>query len=355
MTTDMPPTRFTLAPGYDICRTIVGGWQFSPGHGAHADKGTDPVALFTRLVDLGYTTFDCADIYQGVEEFLGQTMKAVGSTGESGAGPAIQVHTKFVPDLDVLPSIGRTYVNRIVDRSLTRLGVERLDLLQFHWWDFTVPGFVDVAGWLTDLKDQGKIRNLGVTNFDRKHLALLVQAGAPVVSNQVQYSLLDRRPGLDLSSYCTEKGIHLLCYGGLAGGFLADSWVGRDQPEPATTNRSLVKYHLIVEEMGGWSVFQPILEALKLLALKHDTPLASIALAWVLAQDTVAATITGMDSVAQAEELLKVSGLVLDEEDYETLAPALAEAKGPSGPVYGLERDRNGPHGRIMRYNLNRE
>jgi aryl-alcohol dehydrogenase-like predicted oxidoreductase len=351
----MHPSRFTLAPGYDISRIIVGGWQFSPGHGAHAESGTDPVELFARLVDLGFTTFDCADIYQGVESFLGRTLKKLASGGSGGAGPGVQIHTKFVPDLDVLPSIDREYVETIVHRSLTRLGLERLDLLQFHWWDFRVPGYLDVAGWLKDLKDQGKIRHLAVTNYDRHHLEELVDAGIPVVSNQVQYSLLDRRPSRDLADYCSQEGIHLLCYGGLAGGFLSDPWVGRKEPDPHQVNRSLIKYHLIVQEMGGWSPFQKVLAAAASVAQKHDTALACVALSWVLGQRRVAATITGMDSVVQAQELMDVFALALDEEDQDILREALAQCEGPCGPVYALERDRDGPHGRIMRYNLNRE
>ena len=345
----MRPDRIELAPGYEIARTIVGGWQFSPGHGAHEDSGIDPVELFAQLVDLGFTTFDCADIYQGVETFLGKMLKKLGSGGKSG----VQVHTKFVPDLDVLPTIDRAYVDRIVHRSLSRLGVERLDLVQVHWWDFAVPGFVDVAGWLADLKEEGRIRHLGVTNFDRLHLETLVKAGIPVVVNQVQYSLLDRRPASDLAAYCNREGIRLLCYGGLSGGFLSEAWVGRPEPEPTSINRSLVKYHLIIREMGGWPIYQELLEALASVARRHGGQVVCVALAWVLAQDAVAATITGMDSLPQAEELLGLFNLRLDVADLATLAAPLARARGPEGPVYGLERDRDGPHGRIMRYNLN--
>ncbi len=65
------PDRIHLTDDYSISRIIVGGWQFSKGHGAQGTLGTDPVDLFSRLVELGFTTFDCADIYQGVEEFIG--------------------------------------------------------------------------------------------------------------------------------------------------------------------------------------------------------------------------------------------------------------------------------------------
>jgi aryl-alcohol dehydrogenase-like predicted oxidoreductase len=346
------PERVQLTDDYSVSRIIVGGWQFSPGHGAHSETGTDPVELFSELVDLGFTTFDCADIYRGVEEFLGSVLKRVAGSG--GSSP-VQIHTKFVPDLDVLPSIDRAYVETIIDRSLTRLGVEQLDLLQFHWWDFDIPGFLDVARWLADLREAGKIGHLGVTNFDRHHLEALVSEGIPILSNQVQYSVLDRRPAGDLSAFCREQGIHLLCYGALSGGFLTDRWAEVLEPPPEIPNRSLVKYRLIIEESGGWAVFQGILSALRAVAAKSGVETASAAIRWVLDQPQVAATITGVDSLNQARGLQRALELTLDEEDRRTIQDALEATTGPFGPVYGFERDREGPHGRIMRYNLNRE
>lgn len=346
------PDRVHLTPDYSISRIIVGGWQFSKGHGAHGVLGTDPGGLFSRLVELGFTTFDCADIYQGVEEFIGGVLqKNRGAAIDSG----IQVHTKFVPDLDVLPKIDKAYVEGIINRSLSRIGVERLDLLQFHWWDFNAPGYLDVAHWLQELREEGKIRLLGVTNFDRSHLDELVSAGISVVSNQIQYSVLDRRPSRGLAGYCQARGISLLCYGALSGGFLTNRFLGFTQPPADPGNRSLTKYRLIIDELGGWDVYQSILEALEEVAGRHQVPLPSVALRWILDQEAVGATITGIDSVDQAQELRSVSGLVLDEEDRSILQAAIARATGPDGPVYGLERVMDGPHGRIMRYNLNQD
>ena len=346
------PERIQITKDYSVSRIIVGGWQFSKGHGAHSLHGTDPVELFSELVGLGFTTFDCADIYQGVEEFLGGVLQKSGRTkGDTG----IQVHTKFVPDLDILPIINKGYVEGIIDRSLTRLGVEVLDLLQFHWWDFGIPGYLEAAYWLRELQDAGKIRHLGVTNFDRAHLDELVSAGIPIASNQVQYSVLDRRPGRDLAGYCQDAGISLLCYGALAGGFLPDRYLNVHTPPAQESNRSLTKYRLIIDEFGGWNAFQSILDALNRVAQRRQVSLPSVALRWVLDQEAVAATITGIDSVDQAIDILGVFDMNLDEADESTLESAMVKAEGPAGPVYGLERVMNGPHGRIMRYNLNRE
>jgi aryl-alcohol dehydrogenase-like predicted oxidoreductase len=116
-----------------------------------------------------------------------------------------------------------------------------------------------------------------------------------------------------------------------------------------------VKYRLIIEEMGGWSAFQGILTALEAIARRHGVSIPALALRYVLDQPAAAATITGLDSLSQARDTVKALELHLDDEDREALEAALGEARIPPGPVYGLERDREGPHGRIMRYNLNED
>src|SRR5262245_16341869 len=116
------PPRVQLAPGYAISGLIKGGWQLAGGHGV-IDPPADPAAAFAdmdRFVDAGITTFDCADIYAGVEALIGAWLK------RRGGSPLAQVHTKYVPDLDRLAAHSRADVGRGIDRSLARLGVERL-------------------------------------------------------------------------------------------------------------------------------------------------------------------------------------------------------------------------------------
>jgi aryl-alcohol dehydrogenase-like predicted oxidoreductase len=359
--------RAWLTPEYSISRIIVGGWQFSRGHGGGtpgggipgggtpgggSPGGGTPGDFLAKLVDQGCTAFDCADIYTGVEEMLGDFLRQQRGSDQA---TSIQIHTKFVPDLDVLPTIDRPYVERIIHRSLSRLGVDALDLVQFHWWDFSVPGYVEVMGWLGAMKQAGKIRHLGVTNFDEVHLAELVDSGAEIVSNQVQYSALDRRPAMALAPYCLQHGISLLCYGALAGGFLTDRYLGMGEPPRELENRSLVKYRLMIDEIGGWSRYQALLRAMHRTAARAEAPLAAVALRYVLDRPGVAATITGMDTLPHARELLAALDVRLDTTATDDMEDILSEIPMPPGPVYGLERIVDGPHGAIMRYNLNRE
>jgi aryl-alcohol dehydrogenase-like predicted oxidoreductase len=245
--------RRELAPGYSVPRIISGGWQLSQGHRQTIVDPDAAVREMQRLSDAGLTAFDCGDIYVGVEVLLGKLLQA---------SPGVQVHTKFVPDRDELPHIDRKHVERIIDRSLRRLGVERLDLVQFAWWDYDVPRYVETAAWLDEQRRAGKIRLLGATNFDVPHLAEIVEAGVSLVAHQVQYSLLDRRPDRGMVGFCRERGIHLLSYGTLGGGFLSERYLDRPAPESPLANRSLVKYRLVIDELGGWDRFQDLLRRL---------------------------------------------------------------------------------------------
>src|SRR5262249_53149278 len=142
----------------------------------------------------GVTTFDCADIYTGVEEMIGRFREHYRDLRGREALGRIKVHTKYVPDLDILPRIGKPDVEGVIDQSLRRLRVERLDLVQFHWWDYAVPGWREAALWLEELRRAGKIHKIGGTNFDTDHMLEIAEAGVTLTSMQLQYSLLDRRP-----------------------------------------------------------------------------------------------------------------------------------------------------------------
>ena len=213
------------------------------------------------FVDAGITTFDCADIYTGVELLIGSFRRAYPTHAKR-----VQIHTKFVPDLSDLHSVDRVHVAAIIDRSLTRLGQERLDLVQFHWWDFAIPRYVETALELDRLRRAGKIAHIGVTNFDTPRLEELVDAGIPITSHQVQYSLVDDRPTHGMAAYCQTQHIALLCYGTVCGGFLSEAWLGKPAPEADLANRSLVKYRLIIEDFGGWGLFQELLGVLSRIA-----------------------------------------------------------------------------------------
>jgi aryl-alcohol dehydrogenase-like predicted oxidoreductase len=344
----MTVEQLALAPGYAISRLIRGGWQLAGGHGT-VEVGR-AIADMRAFLDAGVSTFDCADIYTGVEEMIGTF--AAGLPAAERA--RLRVHTKFVPDWSDLDRVDFAYVERIIDRSLLRLRAEALDLVQFHWWNYAVPGMIEAAQHLATLQRRGKIRHLGGTNFDMPHTAAMLAAGVPIVSMQTQYSLLDRRPAGALARLCATQPVQLLCYGTVAGGFLSARWLGQPDPPAPLANRSLTKYRLIIEEFGGWAAFQALLRVLAVIADKHAASITAVATRWVLEQPHVAGAIVGARYAEHLAENLRVFAFALDAEDHAALAPLLAAAPGPAGDAFALERDREGPHGRIMKYDLNK-
>ena len=343
--------RIELSPGYSVSRVIRGNWQLASGHGPA--RSDDPAADLMAYAEAGITTFDCADIYTGVEETIGRfRARYAEKQGQAALEKNIQVHTKFVPDLDALATIDKAYVARVIDRSLLRLKTERLDLVQLHWWDFSAPRWIETGLWLAELRQAGKIRNIGATNFDRAHMAPLVEAGVPLVSMQTQYSLLDRRPARGLAQEAGARGVSLLAYGTVAGGFLSDRWLGRPEPVEGSENRSLVKYKLIIDEWGGWTLFQALLGTLREVAGRHRTDVAAVASAAVLEWPNVAAVIVGARDRAHLPAHLAIADIRLTDEDRAAIDRVLAQATPVPGEVYELERDRAGRHGAIMKYNL---
>src|SRR5262245_19643292 len=242
----MTAQTFELSPGYSISRVIRGGWQLAGGHGAV--DGAQAVADLVAAYDAGIITYDCADIYTGVEELIGAARLRLANERGLDAVAKMKVHTKLVPDLEVLPRISRDYIRGIVEQSLRRLKTERLDLVQFHWWDYSLPGYLDALGWLNEMRQDGKVRNVGTTNFDTPHISEILKAGIPLVSQQLQYSVLDQRPLNGLSALASQNNVRFLCYGSVAGGFLSDRWLGQPEPDMPLENRSLVKYKLIIDD-----------------------------------------------------------------------------------------------------------
>jgi aryl-alcohol dehydrogenase-like predicted oxidoreductase len=342
---------YELSPGYQISRVIRGGWQLAGGHGAidRAQAVNDLIAAF----DAGITTYDCADIYTGVEELIGAARLKLASDRGLDVAAKMKVHTKLVPDLEVLPRISRDYIRGIVEQSLKRLKTERIDLVQFHWWDYAQTAYVDAMGWLNEMRIEGKVRNLGTTNFDTQRLTEILSAGIPLVSQQLQYSVLDQRPLNHLTKLAVDNNVKFLCYGSVAGGFLSDKWLGVPEPDMPLENRSLIKYKLIIDDFGGWDLFQHLLQTLKLIGDRHGTDLATIASAWVLEQPQVAAVIVGARNQAHALANAKIMDVALSAEDRAAIKTIVDQSGGPLGDVYTLERDRHGRHGAIMHYNLN--
>jgi len=321
--------RVRIAPDLEISRVVTGLWQV-----ADMERGgttLDPVRAAAELADYartGFDTFDMADHYGSAEDITGTLYTAPNH-------PDFHAFTKWCPKPGLMtPEI----VREGVQRSLDRMKIARIDLLQFHWWTFDDPRYIDAILELERLREQGLIGHLGLTNFDTAHLRLLLNAGVRLATNQVCLSLLDRRGTEDMTDLCLERGVKLLAYGSLGGGFLADRWVGA--PEPDLVNDwSKMKYRRFIEAIGGWRALQTLLQAARSIAQKHGVSVSNVATRWVLEQKAVAAVIVGArlgESEHRADNL-RVFEFALDEEDQAALAAAFQSTRrlpGDCGDEY---------------------
>lgn len=340
-----------LRPGHRMSRILKGGWQLGGDHGP-----VDPaqaIADMEAFIDAGITTFDCADIYKGVEEMIGTFIADLRNRRGAEVADQVVVHTKLVPDLTRLADLRPDEVQAIVDRSLQRLKIDQIPLVQFFWWDMALGNAVEALEVLKDCQKQGKIANLGTTNWDADVMDRFIDAGYDIASAQVQYSLLDRRAAGRFADWGARRDVKIISFGVLAGGFLTDAWLGKADPGYQFENRSLIKYRLIIDEFGPWNLFQALLQTLRGVADRHTVSVASVATRWILDQPQVAGAIIGARYARHLPQTLEAFGFALDASDRAAIDAVLAQAAGPNGPIFGLEGDRSGRHGRIMKYNLN--
>jgi aryl-alcohol dehydrogenase-like predicted oxidoreductase len=224
----------------------------------------------------------------------------------------------------------RRVVEDAISISLTRMGVERLDLLQFHWWDYKDDGYLDALKHLSDLQQEGRIRHLALTNFDTERLSTIADHGVRVVSNQVQYSLLDRRPEVRMARFCSDHPMTLLAYGTLLGGLLSEKYLGRPEPHRSELNTaSLQKYKNMLDAWGDWPLFQELLVVLQRIANKHRVSIANVGVRYVLDRPAVAGVIVGARlGVAQhLTDNARVFGVKLDAEDLSMIEAVLARSR----------------------------
>ena len=281
---------YQLAPDLTICRIVNGMWQVAGGHG-YIDHEL-AIADMMKYHDAGFTTWDLADIYGPAEDFIGQFRRRLLALKGKEELDRIQALTKWVPQPG---KITRSIVNENIERSLHRMGANSLDLLQFHWWNYNNPYFMDALKYLSDLRDDGIIKHIGLTNFDTERMQIILDSGLQIVSNQVQYSIIDRRPEVKMIPFCLEHNISLLTYGSLCGGLMSERYLGRVQ-EPSTAELntlSLRKYKQMIDAWGGWNLFQNLLSTLKEIAQRHNVSIANIAASYILANSAVAGVIIG--------------------------------------------------------------
>lgn len=282
-------SRLQFTPDLNICRVLNGMWQVSGAHGSINPKSA--IQSMFHYLDAGFTTWDLADHYGPAEDLIGEFRRQLVATRGEESLSDFQAFTKWVPRPTRMT---RALVEKNIDLSRKRMGVESLDLLQFHWWDYQNKNYLDALKYLSELQDEVKIKHLALTNFDTQHLKIIVDSGIQIVSNQVQFSLVDRRPEVQMIRFCQEHNIKLLAYGTLCGGLLSEKYLGPAEPQRAKLDTaSLRKYKNMVDTWGGWNLFQELLLVLQQIAQKHAVSISNVAVRYILDRPTVAGAIVG--------------------------------------------------------------
>jgi len=321
-----------LAPGLTISRVVTGLWQLADMErdGRTIDLERTAAAM-QPYVDAGLTTFDMADHYGSAELVAGIFL--------SNHGGAAQCLTKWVPKPG---RVAEADVRAAVERALTRLRADSIDLLQYHAWNYADPSWLETLYQLQDLKREGVIRHLGLTNVDTAHLRVVKASGIEVVSNQVSFSLLDQRAAAGLAQYCLASGVGLLAYGTVAGGWLTERWLGQPEPDWERTGTwSMMKYGRFMRVAGGpstgsgpsrassregWEALQRVLAAAKRVGDRHGVSIANVATRYILDQPGVAGVIVGarLGERAHVDDTLRLFSFSLSELDRAEIGDALA-------------------------------
>ncbi|XP_054815667.1 uncharacterized protein LOC129315717 isoform X1 [Prosopis cineraria] len=312
----------------EICRVLNGMWQTSGGWG-RIDRDAAVEAML-QYADAGLSTFDMADHYGPAEDLYGIFINRVRRERPPEFLEKVRGLTKWVPPPVKMTS---SFVRDSIDVSRRRMDVASLDMLQFHWWDYSNPGYLDALKHLTDLKEEGKIKTVALTNFDTERLQIILENEIPVVSNQVQHSIVDMRPQQKMAELCQLTGVKLITYGTVLGGLLSEKFLDTNVTipfaGPPLDTPSLQKYKRMVDAWGGWNLFQGLLRTLKQVASKHGVTIPTVAVKYILDQPTVAGSMIGvrLGLSEHIQDTNAIFSLVLDEEDVNSLKEASGKGK----------------------------
>ncbi|EAU87247.2 aldo/keto reductase [Coprinopsis cinerea okayama7 len=336
---------FRLGP-FITPRIWIGLWQLSSnawgsvsagkvrqGMARHVESGYLAFGKFPRLSEaiLGLTSNQprrYADHYGSAEIIFGQFRES--------RPPSEQIvgATKWCVFKQIIPT--RQAVWAAVQERMVRMRSQQVDLLQFHWQDYTDKGYLTALSILNDLRMEGHIRAIGLCNFDAIRTDEICTELGPgvIVSNQVQFSVIDTRPLHGMSDVCDRHGLKLLTYGTLCGGFLADKWLGEPEPDPYSGDLtpSQRKYlDMIVKAWGTWDLFQTLLSVLRKVGDRHGgRSIANVATRWVLDHHFVGAVIIGarLGLSEHRDDNLHVSSFRLTDTDRAEIEAVLERSNG---------------------------
>ncbi|HYS31777.1 MAG TPA: aldo/keto reductase, partial [Streptosporangiaceae bacterium] len=300
-----------------ISKIGLGTWQFGSREWGYGDAyaGSGAAAIVRRALELGVTLFDTAEIYgfgrseRILGEALGEDLKSV------------FLATKMLPVMPIAPVVEQRGV-----ASASRLGARRLDLYQVHQANPAVRDGTIMRG-MRALQRTGLVDEVGVSNYSLKRWIAAEKAlGTRVLSNQVRYSLADRRPERDLVPYAQAHGRVIIAYSPLAQGLLSGRYDKASRPKNSVRANSALFLPENLDRAAG------LIAALRQVAEAHSATPSQVALAWLIRNPVVVA-IPGASTVPQLESNAAAAEIDLTDEEYRTLADESSRFTPVTGPA----------------------
>lgn len=297
--------------GLEITRVGFGAWAIGGGDwefGWGPQDDEQSITAIQHALEQGINWIDTAAAYG-----FGHSERIVGRALE-GVAERPHVFTKCSllegPDRTVLHSLKRDSVLGEAEASLRRLGVDAIDLYQIHW---PIPAGEIEEGWaaLAELKEQGLVRHIGVSNFDADQLRVIQQI-APVETLQPQYSLIEREIEQEILPFARQEGIGVIAYSPMGSGMLSGGMT-RQRAEGLPENDWRKRDPRFSEP--ELSANLELVERLKVVAERHQTTPGAIAVAWTLRNPAVEGAIVGFRRPDQVDPILPAASLELTDED----------------------------------------
>ena len=308
-----------------------GGWSF--GWGPQDDAAS--LATMRRALELGINWIDTAAVY-GLghsEDVVGRLLRELPPSKRplifTKCGLVWDEHDPMTPPRQVLKPDS---IRRECEASLRRLGVERIDLYQFHWPDETGTAVEDSWAAMAKLVEEGKVRAAGVSNFD---VALLARCEAirHVDSLQPPFSLIRREAAAREIPWCAEHGTGVICYSPMQSGLLTDGFAAERVAAlpPDDWRRRSPQF-----QQPNLGRNLALRDALRPIAQRHGTTVSAVAVAWTLAWPGVTGAIVGARSPEQVDGWIGAAALALTPADREEIATAVSRTGAGAGPVRPL-------------------
>jgi aryl-alcohol dehydrogenase-like predicted oxidoreductase len=308
--------------GINISTIIMGCWAIGGGYTWGEQDEKDSVDTIRTAIDAGINMFDTAEFYNDgiAEEVLGK--------GLSGQRDKVLVATKAWPE-----NLTADKLIQACEGSLKRLKTDYIDLYQIHWPNWDVP-LAETFGAMEKLKQDGKIRFIGVSNFGVRDLTDALDC-ADVVTDQLVYSLLFRAIEYEILDKCKAAQVGVLAYSPLAQGLLTGKFKG---PDEVDDERARVRWFsknragTVHDSEGCEQQAFNAVEKIRTISADIGEPMANVALAWVLQQPGVTAVLAGARKPDQIVHNARAADLELTDEVLKNLNDATQEVKENIGP-----------------------